>query len=162
MVNPGTSVSVEGVVRPYLTLGLTGTAINFGVFTTGVNIAGTTSALTVSTNAVNGVTLSVYDLNTGLYSAASAHTIPSSSTTLTSSSEGYGINAAGNGLTIAAPYSGTSDAVGGLSPTSATLATATSPVVNVTATITYLASITDLTPAGLYTDSVTYVAVGSF
>lgn len=174
IVNPGTAVSVQGIVTPYLTLAITGTSINYGVFSTGINTAATQSVLTLNTNATNGVTISAYDTGSGsspgLYSSGSGHLIAEvpntgAATTLSTSVEQTGMQGTGaSGMSMQAPFNGaTSTDVGGvLTSGSTVVAKSSGPLASGTVTMNYSTSILPTTQAGLYKDTVTYVAVGSF
>ncbi len=166
------SVAVSGRVTPSINFSLSSNTTSFGIMQLAVvNTSTPTTTLTISTNAQSGAIVYVYDHGTGsaagLYNSVANHNIASATATLAGGTEGYGINAAATAgtvgsMTVSSPYNGTGDAVGGLSLTSTTLATGTSPMAGVTIAVTYLAAINATTPAGVYNDNVTYVATGKF
>ncbi len=165
--NASSNVSVTGRVTPQLTLGLSSNSTTFGNLPVGtVSTASPATTLTLSSNTVSGITVSVYDSGSGsspgLNSTGSNHLIPSSTTTLSSTVEGYGVQASSGSFTVASPFTATGNAVGGLSLSTAPLASIASPIQNGTITINYVSSIVPTTPAGSYQDNVTYVASGKF
>jgi hypothetical protein len=99
-----------------------------------------------------------------LYNTADSHKIISTTTTLSTGSEGYGLNASTTyaGLNIEYPYSGTGNSVGALSTSSSTLCSSTTTVNAANITVNYLASISNTTPSGPYSDTVTFIATGNF
>ncbi len=171
------TVAVTARVTPEITFALSSNATNFGVLQIGsVNTSSPATTLTLSTNARSGASVTVYDqgngTNPGLYNSLATHTIPSATATLAAGTEGYGVNSAvtstaGSGgvvgtLTVASPYNGTGDSVGGLNLAPTLLASTTSPIYLVTLQVNYLSAISVVTPAGIYTDNVTYLASGNF
>jgi hypothetical protein len=148
-----------------------------------VNYSSVQPTLTSTCNAATGESIYVYDSGNpsdttgavgGLWSAGASHRIPSVSTTgsgtaLTTSIEAYGINGGiGSALTgtfnVQAPYnSGTTNVVGGFLKNSNTLfASSPGPVMIGTAVLTLANSILPFTPPGIYADTITFIAVGSF
>ncbi len=168
------TVTVTGRVTPSITFSLSSNSTSFGILQLGlVNTSTAATDLTLSTNAKDGAQITVYDqgdgTNPGLYNSLASATIPSSTATLAAGTQGYGIQGSVGSISgsvgtiaVSSPYNGTSDAVGGLTRTPSTLATTTTPVYNVEVIVNYLASISVTTPAGLYTDNVTYLASGNF
>lgn len=171
------TVTVTGRVTPSITLALSSNATNFGILQVGiVNTSSPATTLTLSTNAKDGASITVNDTGSGttpgLYNSLAPHTIASATATLAAGTEGYGINAAltstaGTGgvvgsMSVSSPYNGTGDSVGGLTLTPTTLATTTTPIYLNTVQVNYLAAISVVTPAGIYTDNVTYLATGNF
>ena len=168
------TVTVTGRVTPSITFSLSTNATNFGVLQLGlVNTSTAATDLTLSTNAKDGGQITVYDAGNGttagLYNSLASSIIPSSTATLAAGTEGYGIQGSVGTISgsigtisVASPYNGTADAVGGLTLAPTTLATTTTPVYDVEVIVNYLAAISVTTPAGLYTDNVTYLASGNF
>ena len=125
-----------------------------------------TNTLTLSTNGANGAAVTAQDAYTGLKNALQNYTIASvSGGPVTLSSEGFGMgeNSAPSTGTIAAKYSTSSvSQVGNLTTSPATFWTITAPVVNATATPYFNAYVSALADAGVYSDTVTFVATGVY
>ncbi len=151
-------------VNPFITFSISSNSLNIGTLSpTAVSSASNT--LTLSSNASNGSNISVIDTNAGLYNIADSHKIVSSTTTLSSGSEGYGINSSTtySGITIQYPYNRTGNAVGALMSTSSSTLCSSTTVVNAASiSVNYLASISNITPSGPYSDTVTFIATGNF
>ena len=156
-------VTISATVNPTITFSISSNSVSFGVLTPSL-VSTQTNTLTLSTNASNGANITVYDLNAGLLqNVTSGHLIASATATLVAGIEGYGINGSGSGgLTTLSPYNGTGNAIGGLVKTSQNLASISTPVSGSTVTVNYLAAISDVTPSGTYSDTVTFVATGNF
>jgi len=166
-------VSMSATVDPAITFSLSANSSDFGVITTSApKSASPNITLTTTTNANTGFTLTVRDegsgTNPGLYNSIGSYLVASSTATLAASTEGYGIQGATNGngsggtITIAATYDKTSNDVGGLQRTAQTLATAGSPVNLREVVVTHKASVSGLTKAGSYNDTLTYICTGNF
>jgi hypothetical protein len=154
-------VSVTATINPTITFSISSNSINFGVLTT-ASVTTESNTLTLSTNAGSGASISIQDTRAGLYNIAHAYTIHSNTTTLAAGSEGYGVNASSSSLTVQSPFSGTGDSVGAITTSTQTIASVTAPVNNSTTTVNYLASISNITPSGPYSDTITYIATGTF
>ena len=154
-------VSVTATINPTITFSISSNSISFGTLTT-TSVATASNTLTLSTNAESGASISIQDTRAGLYNIAHAYTIHSNTATLAAGSEGYGVNASSSSLTVQSPFSGTGDSVGAITTSTQTIASVTSSVNNSTATINYLASISNSTPPGSYSDTITYIATGTF
>ncbi len=156
-------VAISATVNPTITFSISSNSISFGVLTA-TTVSTQTNTLTLSTNASNGAGINVYDLNAGLLqNVTSGHLIASITATLAAGAEGYGINGAGaGGLATVSPYNGTGDAVGALVKTAQNLASISTPVSGGTVTVNYEASISAVTPAGTYADTITFIATGNF
>lgn len=168
------TVTVTGRVTPSITFSLSSNSTNFGILQLGlVNTSSPATDLTLSTNAKDGAQINVYDAgngtNPGLYDSLASSLIPSSSATLASGTQGYGIqgsvgsiSGSVGSISVASTYNVTGNAVGGLNLTPTTLASATAPIYEAEVIVNYLAAISVTTPAGVYTDNVTYLASGNF
>jgi hypothetical protein len=177
-------VTVNATVDPSITCSFSGLTTTFPSLTTGaVSTATSTTSITLSTNAAGGINVTVRDegngINPGLYKnygttylIGSADNSYNNIVTLTAGTDGYGIKASASGgsgatLTIDGRFdaSGGFNEVGGLEVGAAnavTVASANGPIANRVLTITYMAAVSGLAPAGSYTDNVTYVCTGVF
>ena len=120
------------------------------------------------TNSGGGCTLYVKDAgntaSSGLATSDPAYLIPSpnaaadASTTLVAGTEGYGIQATttSTGLTIDSRYDQTGDIVGGLSLTDIIIASSTADITDAEVIVTHMAAISEITPPGIYEDTITY------
>ena len=172
-------ITVNAVVPPSFTLGLSGNTNNFTANLSSASIGTTTGVVaTVNTNAEDGWYLWGFDSNTGLHSASQGVTIPSatrgSADTLTAGTAGYvaavptssivqGTGSAGT--TSASTYfSSTGSGIGsGLDGTPRTLASSTGTANAAQVTVKEYAAISGVTPAASdYTDTVTLVGAGNF
>lgn len=177
-------VTVNATVDPSITCSFSGLTTTFTSLTTGaVSTAGSTTAITISTNAANGVSVTVRDdgngTNPGLFRSASPTYLIGSAdssynnlVTLAAGTDGYGAKAVSSGgsgaaLTVDGRFdaSGGANEVGGLEVGAAnavSIAAGTGAMANRVLTITYMAAVSGLAPAGSYTDNVTYVCTGIF
>lgn len=137
------------------------------VYTSSPN-ASTTMTCTFSL----GCTLSINDAGSGsgagLWKSTTPTNLVSSNTaTLTAGTDGYGIQAtttsAGSGgtLNLNSVYNTTSNNVGGLTLTSAVLASSTSAITNREVVVTHKAAVASATLAGSYADTITYSCTGN-
>lgn len=169
-----TAVTVSASITAVISCSTNATSTNFGTWTdTSIKTASLNASSTMSCiNSAAGCILYVKDAggggNPGLWNASSSAIIGSANaayaatSTLVAGTVGYGIQAtstaAGSGatLTIAAKYLQTGDAVGGLTISNGTLASnsATSSAREVV--VTHKAAVASVTPAGSYTDTITY------
>jgi len=153
---------------PSVSCTLSATSTSFGnlspssVSTSSPNITITVSCSNTSAGCTVYVKDSGNNTNPGLYNSTANHLIPSSDATLSAGTEGYGIQAAtttngtGGNLSLNSKYNQTGNNVGGLSLTDIVLASSTVDVSNREVIITHKASISNLTPAGNYQDSIIY------
>ena len=148
-------------VNPYITFSLSSNSLSFGIiYTTAVSKI--SNSITASTNAVLGINIMVQDQYSGLENTGNGNLIPSSTTTLSPGTAGYGINATSSSLTISSPYNGTGTSVGALSNTYSSFLSSSGPISNDSATINYLASTSNATAEGTYTDNINYIVSGNF
>jgi len=162
-------VAVTGRVLPTLSFSLSANATDFGDISAGVIDTATTDIiLTISTNGTDGYTVTVKDVGNGtdaagLWCAAAGNLIVASST-VSESAEGYGIQAAvtTGSPTIDPAYLKTVNDVGILQRTAQTLASNADPADGDQVTITHKASITSITEAGDYVDTITYNVIANF
>ncbi|MHB8362918.1 MAG: hypothetical protein ACYDBX_04855, partial [Patescibacteria group bacterium] len=156
-------LQLEVGINPFITFSISSNSLNIGSLSP-TAVSSVSNSLTLSSNASNGSNISVSDINAGLYNTADSHKIASSTITLSAGSEGYGINASTtySGLNIEYPYNGTGNSVGALSTSSSTLCSATTTLNAASIVVNYLASISNTTPSGPYSDTVTFIATGNF
>jgi len=166
----------QAYVPPILTFSISNNSIGFGTLTTGTiyyataDGNGSTSEpgpdlpvkLTVSTNAENGVVITVKDSNGGL--SMGSYTIPGvASSSVSTSSEGYGVYGKdASGLTIDEGFDndGTSDVA--ISTSYQTFASSTSYVSSADVDLAAKTAIVATTAAGSYSDTITVIATGRF
>ncbi len=173
------SATVNATVGPSITCSFAGMTTTFTNLTTGaISTSDTNTTITVSTNASNGFNLTVRDegdgANPGLYKSSAPTSLIGSATdafantaTLVAGTDGFGIQGSTSGgsgatVTIDARYNQTSNDVGGLERTDTLLASATGAVANRQVTVVHKAAVGGLTPAGSYSDTLTYVCTGVF
>jgi len=173
------TTTVNATVGPSITCGFSGMTTTFTSLTTGsISTSGTNTVITISTNAANGFSLTVRDVgdtaDPGLYKSSAPTSLIGSAddsfnntATLVAGTDGFGIQGSTSGgsgasVTIAARYNQTGNDVGGLELTDTTLASATGAVSNRAVTIVHKAAVGGLTPAGSYSDILTYVCTGIF
>ncbi len=126
--------------------------------------------LDLSTNANNGAVIYVAGSTGGLYSNSTAHTISGVSADLTGVSEGFGLKSAsvaessGGPLTAVSPYNGSSDTVGTIATTLASLYnTSTAPISAARGSIDIKAKAQSLTPSATdYAETLTFIAAANF
>jgi len=173
-----TNVTVTATVTTSVTCSLATTTTAFGtidastVFTSSPNVT-----TTVSCNPAAGCATQINDQGSGtqpgLWNSSASYLIPSpnaafnATATLVGGTRGYGIQAAtttaGSGatLTLNSRYNQTGNTVGGLTTTTIQLASSTSPVANREVVVTHKAAVEGLTPAGSYSDTITYTCVSN-
>lgn len=157
------SVTVTATVTQTVTCTTGLTSASFGSLSaSSVTAASPSATTTISTNDPLGMTLYVADSNAGLATTSPAYTIPSTSGTLSAGTQGYGLQATSTaGIAVVSAYDTVGNAVGALQTSTQTLASSTSAVSSATVTAALLATISNSTPAGNYTDSVTYSCTGN-
>lgn len=125
--------------------------------------------LGLTTNAMFGGKVYIYDINSGLKSSESSYTINSVTTDLASANMGYGAQviatnqASGGPITAVSPYDGNAENVGFISNLPQPILTTAGPVNTGTSTIRLKAK-TDITvpAASDYSDTVTFIAAMIF
>lgn len=169
-------VTVNAVVDPSMTFTISAASTNFGTILTGsVKTSSPNINLVLGSNSSQGYSIAVKDngngSNPGLYNTSADKLIGSADSSygdvigLVGGTEGYGIQASSSDATIGSRYDGTSDEVGGLeiSGTLPTLASYSShQTASHTITVTHKAAISSSTEAGVYADTITYIATGNF
>ena len=125
--------------------------------------AGEATQLGASTNSTSGLAITVKSANAGLYkSYGTTHLIDAvGPTSVANATEGYAIYGANaSSLTVETGF-----AIGGttaLTTSAQTFASATGVVSSGTVDVKPIAGITNLTAAGSYTDSLTFICTGNF
>lgn len=164
-------IVVSANVLPILSMKVTGGAVAFGdLVADTATTAGTTTTISVNTNAASGYNMQV--ANSGLIDGS--NTIPAATANENlSTGYGYGINATVNagatvdsvasaGWTIANAFLGVDNTnVSGMGG-AATLSSSTGPVSAQNTVVTYYTRISSLQATGNYTDTITYSITGSF
>ena len=167
-------VVITATVAPSVSFSISSNSIGFGTLTSGnarfatSDTLGTSTPtsghnLVVGTNSTSGY--NVYVLGSTLTSGANTISAIGGTAASTPGSAQFGLTlsaSGGSGSTVS-PYGfGTSYAYSAFSSTQANIATATGPSANTTYNVTYIANIAAQTPAGAYSTTLTYTAVGSF
>ncbi len=156
-------VTVSASVTQTVTCTTNLTSTAFGALSpSSITTSSPNATTTVATNDPLGMTLYVNDSNAGLATTSPAYKINSTTATLAAGTEGYGIQAAATaGITVAATYLKTGNAVGALTTSTQTLASSAATIASSVVTVTHLAAISGTTPAGNYSDSITYSCTGN-
>ena len=126
--------------------------------------------ISVSTNAVSGVTIYILDSNQGLKSTTGNHTITAISANLASATEGYGVRGvsvnqiSGGPMQILSPYNGASNNVGIVDSSKRQIFNSSSvPVTTGTGKFELQAKAGSITPAGSdYSDTLTIIAASNY
>ncbi len=166
-------VNINGTVAQAMTFTISTTSISFGTLSAAApRFASSTAAgsategeahnIIVGTNAAAGYTLTAtgttltYGTNT-ITPIGSANTLPATGT------EQFGLRAVATGGsgTVSAPYAAAGFALA-TSSFPSVVATANTASANTTYSLRYLANISSLTEAGIYTASLQYVATANF
>lgn len=168
-------IVVSATVSQTFSFALSGNTDNLGALSSGsVSVSPTPRTATINTNANNGWQVWAKDSAVGLSSAATSHTIasttPGSNSTLSAGTEGYntGVTQSQTGgsgtITVAAAFvGGATGKGGGLDTGLRMLASSTGTANNAVLTLTNNAAIGTLTPAASdYTDTITVVGAGLF
>jgi hypothetical protein len=162
------AVTVNASVAATISCATNITNTSFGTITDSAVVTSTPNASTTIScpNSSAGCTLYVKDQGNGstpgLYNSGASYVLVSTSTLLSAGTEGYGIQAtttsAGSGatLSISTTYNKTGNNVGGLFTSNTTLASTTATSSNREVVVTHKAAISNVTPAGNYTDTITY------
>jgi len=172
------TVSVTATVTTTVTCTLSTTTTAFGTIgTASVYTSSPNVTTTVSCNPAAGCTVQINDQGSGtqpgLWNSSASYLIPSpnaafnATATLAAGTKGYGIQAAtttagtGATLTLNTRYNQTGNTVGGLTTTTIQLASSTSPTANREVVVTHKVAVDGLTPAGSYSDTITYTCVSN-
>ncbi len=171
-------VNISGFIPPTLTFSITDNSIGFGnLIPTVVRFAtsdglGSDSepinnepvSISTSTNADDGVSIYIRSMYAGLFSAGTIHTISSiASSSVTAGSEGYGIYGKNtNNITVDTAYDNNGISDEPVSATGTIFAYTENPVANASVDIASKCAISESTPAGLYSDTLTITATGKF
>lgn len=162
------AVTVNASVAATISCATNITNTSFGTITDSAVVTSTPNASTTIScpNSSAGCTLYVKDQGNGstpgLYNSGASYVLVSTSTLLSAGTEGYGIQAtttsAGSGatLSISTTYNKTGNNVGGLFTSNTTLASTNATSSNREVVVTHKAAISNVTPAGNYTDTITY------
>lgn len=145
----------------------TATFVNLGTVGTGITIAG--QEITVSTNGTGGYALTATSSGT-LINPASGYSVVSSTSygTMTAGTELFGIHPCGtDAVSSAVPGSAVSGGGGGkvawpTQTTNISLASRTSTANAINTGIEYAITASNVTPEGIYTSVITYVATATF
>ncbi|EKD56329.1 MAG: hypothetical protein ACD_58C00224G0003 [uncultured bacterium] len=131
--------------------------------------SGSPSLLTASTNAVNGLSISIKSngdgsSNAGIYSSTLSDLIEAAaSTAVSANSDGYGVyGKSATSLTIAEGYDNDSNSDAAITRSFTTFLSTTSPVSGGTADLSIKMGVGATTKAGAYTDTLTLVCLGNF
>lgn len=167
-------VTVTATVNPTISFAISANSINFGTLnsaaaqfantTSGSNTEVVAHTLTASTNATSGYNIYVLGdtLRSGSNFIAAIGGSMASSTPGTAQF-GFRASASGGSGSVLPPYNGgTSYAFGASTTTQSTVAQATAPSTTTTYSLYYVANISPITPAGTYSTTLTYTAVGNF
>ncbi|MDD5547408.1 MAG: hypothetical protein PHN74_00700 [Candidatus Pacebacteria bacterium] len=168
----GSDVTVSATVSTSVSCNTDITETAFGTLSvSSITTATTDASTTMSCNYAAGCTLTIQDSgsgsNPGLWNSANSYLIASADATLAVGVEGYGIQVSaapagyGDTLTLSTTYDKTGNVVGGLLRTATTLASTDSPTSGRTAKVVHKASISGLTTAGTYADTITYGCTGN-
>jgi hypothetical protein len=172
------TVSVTATVTTTVTCTLSTTTTAFGTIgTASVYTSSPNVTTTVSCNPAAGCTVQINDQGSGtqagLWNSSASFLIPSPdaafnpTATLSAGTKGYGIQAAtttagtGATLNLNSRYNQTGNTVGGLTTTTIQLASSTSPTANREVVVTHKVAVDGLTPAGSYSDTITYTCVSN-
>ncbi|MEM2947063.1 MAG: hypothetical protein QXN96_02355 [Candidatus Bathyarchaeia archaeon] len=175
-------IVVTATVEPTFTFTLERISMTFGSFTTpslryannsngrtDEPPAGETTTATVSTNANNGVVITIRDegngTNAGLYSSGVNHLIEAaaSSNVIGGTSESYGVyGTRASDLTVDEGFDNDGNNDAAISRSAHDFASASGPVNNAHVDVVYVARTVNTTPAGAYADTVTLIATGTF
>ena len=165
----GSSVTVTATVAAStVTCNTDVSSIDFGTLDTGsISTATPNASTSLACNNAAGCTLNIKDANIGLATSSPAYTIDSADATLAIGTEGYGAQATTTGsgsggmVTVATKFNKTGNDVGGLSTSDAVLASSTESTSGYAVLVTHKASISAITPAASYTDTITYSCTGN-
>ncbi len=163
-------IASAATVSPTVTLALSTSLTSTPPFTTtfsslapGTPINGNATLIAaITTNAINGGALAIYDQFGGLKSTAANYTLASASANLSVAQNGYGAQVttatqtSGGPIVSASPYNGSGNTVGALTTSQQTLASFSNPITNGNITTALIAKTDSSVPsAGDYADTVT-------
>jgi hypothetical protein len=169
-----TAVSVTATVAQNITCSTAQSSTAFGTLSSASITTSSPNATTTMScgNVSGGCTLYVRDVNGGLATTSPAKTIQSASagftatTTLVAGTEGFGLQAtssataspSGQAFTFAARYAWpeSGNIVGGATTTNQTVVSTTATTSGRAIEVRHKAAISDVTPAAIYTDTLTY------
>lgn len=165
------AITVNATVDEALTFTLSSATISLGALTSGATGSNGTVTMTASTNAASGYAIT-YSAPNSLRSGSTDITAYTNGTSAPGT-EGFGFNLMSNstpsvgagvsgagGATAQAGYNTTNQY--SFTPAGATIASVGVPSNTNVFTISYVANISPVTPAGAYTTTVTYVATPNF
>jgi len=172
------NVTVTATVTTTVSCTLSTTTTAFGTIgTASIYTSSPNVTTTVSCNPAAGCTVQINDQGSGtqpgLWNSSASYLIPSPdaafnpTAALSAGTKGYGIQSAtttagtGATLTLNARYNQTGNTVGGLTTTTIQLASSTSPTANREVVVTHKVAVDGLTPAGSYSDTITYTCVSN-
>ena len=168
------AVTVSASVTATISCSTSATSTAFGTLSdASVSTASPNTSSSIScTNSSAGCALYIKDSgsgsNPGLWNSTSSALIESpnaafsTTSTLVAGTEGYGVNAtttstgAGATVTLGTRYNQSGDTVGGLSLTNQTLASSNATTSNREVVVAHKVAISSATPAGTYSDTITY------
>jgi len=167
-------VTLTATVNPTLSFTLSANSLAFGTLTTangrwatsstGASTATVGLTLTAATNGAAGYT--IYVVGPTLTDSAISATIAAMGASAASApgTAQFGLNAAvaGGAGTVSAPYATASQYAYTATTTQTPVATDTAPAASDSYSISYLANITAITPAGAYTTTHTWTATANF
>ncbi len=144
-------------------------SISLGSLLAGSVITSSNLTLDFATTAAQGGDVYVYGAHAGLYSASRLATIAAATANLAVAASGFGLQATGatqsygGPLTIVSPYNGSSNNVGTESTAPAHLLTTATATLVGTASVNIQAKSSTTTPeASDYTETLTFIAAGSY
>lgn len=163
-------VTVTATVNPTLTFAISASSVSLGTLTTGA-IGSGSHTLAASTNATGGYAITY----NGTTLTSGSDTIDANAgSTAVAGTEEFGINLRdnatpniGSDVTASAGSCGYASGYGTADsyvfvPSTTTTITNISAAADCTYTVSYVASISSITPAGSYSTAITYVATGTF
>jgi hypothetical protein len=151
------------------TFSVSPSSISLGSLLAGSVITSSNLTLDFATTAAQGGDVYVYGVFGGLNSASRSSTIAATSGNLTVATSGFGLQATspsqtyGGPLSIVSPYNGSSNTVGTESTAPADILTSATAVLGGTASVNLQAKSSTTTPAASdYTETLTFIATGSY
>lgn len=162
-IGPSAEVTVTAVVDPVISFTLTPSICNLGSLSSS-EVKTCQFGIEVETNAAGGYTATIKDANNGSL-LSGANNIPSSSVTLSSGTAGFGITSSsstGNITNNATCSNASTRVVTGITSSDQIIVEGSEPTLSESTTICVGAIITDMTPAGSYSDVATVTVVGNF
>jgi hypothetical protein len=156
--------------NPSLAFSITPSTVSLGSLLPGtVNAGSSNLSFNFATNGASGGSVYIAGANSGLRSAATNNTISSANANLSAAAEGFGVQgltatqASGGPFTIAAPFNGTSNTVGGVNTSFRQIFTSSALLTGGTATASVKGKSSATTAsASDYTETLTFIASASF